>query len=156
MPPWPGVPPNPKAEGHYWIVSKNLIELLACLVVATTPSGYWIGLDALFSVPGAAVAWREQRPTARCLSTVTRADAADPLAWECRNDDRQRRSTRPFIKGGQRWSCEKLALQPAQLPSDLLRVFSPLAKGGKLLTKRGPTMIAIGAVGPALPQSSIC
>jgi uncharacterized membrane protein YphA (DoxX/SURF4 family) len=48
MPPWPGVPPNPKAEGHYWIVSKNLVELLACLVVATTPSGHWVGLDALF------------------------------------------------------------------------------------------------------------
>jgi uncharacterized membrane protein YphA (DoxX/SURF4 family) len=48
MPPWPGLPPNPKAEGHYWIVSKNLIELLACLVIATTPSGHWIGLDALF------------------------------------------------------------------------------------------------------------
>ena len=47
MPPWPGLPPNPKAEGHYWIVSKNLIELIACLVIATTPSGHWIGLDAL-------------------------------------------------------------------------------------------------------------
>ncbi len=48
MPPWPGLPPNPKAEGHYLIVSKNLVELLACLVIATTPSGHWIGLDALF------------------------------------------------------------------------------------------------------------
>jgi uncharacterized membrane protein YphA (DoxX/SURF4 family) len=48
MPPWPGLPPNPRAEGHYWIVSKNLIELVACLVIATTPSGHWIGLDALF------------------------------------------------------------------------------------------------------------
>ena len=48
MPPWPGLPPNPKAEGHYLIVSKNLIELIACLVIATTPSGHWIGLDALF------------------------------------------------------------------------------------------------------------
>ncbi len=48
MPPWPGLPTNPRAEGHYFIVSKNLIELLACLVVATTPSGHWIGLDALF------------------------------------------------------------------------------------------------------------
>src|SRR6185437_8355820 len=47
MPPWPGMPPNPKAEGHYFIVSKNLIELIACLVIATTPTGYWIGLDAL-------------------------------------------------------------------------------------------------------------
>ncbi len=48
MPPWPGLPPNPKAEGHYLIVSKNLIELIALLLIATTPSGHWIGLDALF------------------------------------------------------------------------------------------------------------
>jgi uncharacterized membrane protein YphA (DoxX/SURF4 family) len=48
MPPWPGLPPNPKTEGHYFIVSKNLIELIACMVIATTPSGHWIGLDALF------------------------------------------------------------------------------------------------------------
>jgi uncharacterized membrane protein YphA (DoxX/SURF4 family) len=48
MPPWPGLPANPKAEGHYLIVSKNLIELIACLVLATTPSGHWVGLDALF------------------------------------------------------------------------------------------------------------
>jgi uncharacterized membrane protein YphA (DoxX/SURF4 family) len=47
MPPWPGLPPNPKAEGHYWIVSKNLIELIACLLIATTASGYWFGLDRL-------------------------------------------------------------------------------------------------------------
>ena len=47
MPPWPGLPPNPKTEGHYFIVSKNLIELIACMVVATTPNGHWIGLDAL-------------------------------------------------------------------------------------------------------------
>jgi uncharacterized membrane protein YphA (DoxX/SURF4 family) len=48
MPPWPGLPANPKAEGHYLIVSKNLIELIACLVLATTPSAHWVGLDALF------------------------------------------------------------------------------------------------------------
>ena len=48
MPPWPGLPPNPKTEGHYFIVSKNLIELIACLVIATTPSAHWVGLDALF------------------------------------------------------------------------------------------------------------
>jgi uncharacterized membrane protein YphA (DoxX/SURF4 family) len=47
MPPWPGLPPNPKAEGHYWIVSKNLVELIACLLIATTASGHWFGLDAL-------------------------------------------------------------------------------------------------------------
>jgi uncharacterized membrane protein YphA (DoxX/SURF4 family) len=48
IPPWPGLPPNPKAEGHYWIVSKNLIELIACLLIAVTASGHWFGLDALF------------------------------------------------------------------------------------------------------------
>lgn len=48
MPPWPGLPPNPKEEGHYWIVSKNLVELIACLLIAVTASGYWFGLDRLF------------------------------------------------------------------------------------------------------------
>lgn len=47
FPPWPGVPDAPIAEGHYWIVNKNLVELLGCLVVATTPNGFWVGLDAL-------------------------------------------------------------------------------------------------------------
>ena len=47
MPPWPGLPPNPMAEGHYFIVNKNLIEMLACLVLACIPTGPWIGLDAL-------------------------------------------------------------------------------------------------------------
>jgi uncharacterized membrane protein YphA (DoxX/SURF4 family) len=48
MPPWPGLPVPPNAESdHYWIVNKNLVEMLACLVVATTPNSLWIGLDAL-------------------------------------------------------------------------------------------------------------
>jgi uncharacterized membrane protein YphA (DoxX/SURF4 family) len=67
MPPWPGVPPNPKAEGHYFIVSKNLVELLACLVVATTPSGHWVGFDALFF--GA----RRRRRLARAAAPVHEA-----------------------------------------------------------------------------------
>ncbi len=48
IPPWPGLPPNPKTEGHYWIVSKNLVELIACLLIMVTASGHWFGLDALF------------------------------------------------------------------------------------------------------------
>jgi uncharacterized membrane protein YphA (DoxX/SURF4 family) len=48
MPPFRGLPENPLAEGHYLIVNKNLIELLACLVLASTPNGLWLGLDALF------------------------------------------------------------------------------------------------------------
>ncbi len=47
MPPWPGLPAPPNVEGHYFIVSKNLIELIACLLIATTPSAHWVGLDAL-------------------------------------------------------------------------------------------------------------
>jgi hypothetical protein len=47
MPPWPGLPPNPLAEGHYFIVNKNLIEMLACLALVFIPTGNWIGLDAL-------------------------------------------------------------------------------------------------------------
>jgi uncharacterized membrane protein YphA (DoxX/SURF4 family) len=47
MPPFPGLPVPSNAEGHYIFVNKNLIELLACLVIASTPNGLWIGLDAL-------------------------------------------------------------------------------------------------------------
>jgi uncharacterized membrane protein YphA (DoxX/SURF4 family) len=48
MPPLPGLPENPKAEGHYLFVNKNLIEMFALLVLMTTRSGVWLGLDGLF------------------------------------------------------------------------------------------------------------
>jgi uncharacterized membrane protein YphA (DoxX/SURF4 family) len=47
MPPFPGLPENPKAEGHYFFINKNLIEMLALLTLATTFSGRWLGLDGL-------------------------------------------------------------------------------------------------------------
>ena len=47
MPPWPGLPVGKAAEGHYLFVNKNLIELIACLALASTPNGLWLGLDAL-------------------------------------------------------------------------------------------------------------
>jgi uncharacterized membrane protein YphA (DoxX/SURF4 family) len=47
MPPFPGLPANPRAEGHYLFVNKNLIEMLALLALATTQSGRWLGLDGL-------------------------------------------------------------------------------------------------------------
>jgi uncharacterized membrane protein YphA (DoxX/SURF4 family) len=71
MPPWPGLPANPKAEGHYLFVSKNLIELIACLVIAVTPSGHWIGLDALFF--GAARRRRLARAEQRHEQAVVRS-----------------------------------------------------------------------------------
>lgn len=45
MPPWPGIPEAPGPE-HSLIVNKNLIECIACLALATIPSGRWVGLDA--------------------------------------------------------------------------------------------------------------
>jgi uncharacterized membrane protein YphA (DoxX/SURF4 family) len=47
IPPWPGLPPNPMAEGHYFIVNKNLIEMIACLALVFIPTSSWIGLDPL-------------------------------------------------------------------------------------------------------------
>jgi uncharacterized membrane protein YphA (DoxX/SURF4 family) len=47
MPPLPWLPENPKVEGHYLYVNKNLIEMLALLTLATTASGRWVGLDGL-------------------------------------------------------------------------------------------------------------
>jgi uncharacterized membrane protein YphA (DoxX/SURF4 family) len=49
MPPWPGLPVSPRAEGHYFIVDKNLVEMLACMALAFLPTGYWVGLDAVLS-----------------------------------------------------------------------------------------------------------
>jgi uncharacterized membrane protein YphA (DoxX/SURF4 family) len=47
MPALPGVPDNPRAEGHYLFINKNLIEMLALLALATTASGRWAGLDGV-------------------------------------------------------------------------------------------------------------
>ncbi|MGQ0637502.1 MAG: DoxX family protein [Planctomycetaceae bacterium] len=46
LPPWPGVP-EPAGPEHSLIVNKNLIECIACLALASLPTGRWIGLDAL-------------------------------------------------------------------------------------------------------------
>lgn len=47
MPPWPGLDPAPIAEGTYLIVNKNLIELIALLMIASSPVGVWGGIDSL-------------------------------------------------------------------------------------------------------------
>lgn len=52
-PPWPGLPQSPMSEGHYFLVNKNLIELIACLALAALPTGHWIGLDAAIFGPRA-------------------------------------------------------------------------------------------------------
>jgi uncharacterized membrane protein YphA (DoxX/SURF4 family) len=47
MPALPWLPANPRAEGHYLFINKNIIEMVALLALATTPSGRWLGLDGL-------------------------------------------------------------------------------------------------------------
>jgi uncharacterized membrane protein YphA (DoxX/SURF4 family) len=47
LPALPWVPENPRAEGHYLFINKNIIEMLALLTLATTRSGFWAGLDGL-------------------------------------------------------------------------------------------------------------
>lgn len=47
MPPLPGWPESPRVEGHYLFINKNVIEMLALLVLASTHSGRWAGLDGL-------------------------------------------------------------------------------------------------------------
>ncbi|MGL6194209.1 MAG: hypothetical protein ACRC2T_05245 [Thermoguttaceae bacterium] len=44
--PWPTVyPPSPDMIGHFMIISKDSVELVACLVLAALPAGRWGGLD---------------------------------------------------------------------------------------------------------------
>jgi uncharacterized membrane protein YphA (DoxX/SURF4 family) len=41
----PSYPPPPPSAGHTFIVNKEVIEMLALLVIALTPAGRWAGLD---------------------------------------------------------------------------------------------------------------
>ncbi len=43
--PWLPAPPN--SEGNYLLISKNVIEMTALLMLACIPSGQWFGVDAL-------------------------------------------------------------------------------------------------------------
>lgn len=49
VPPLYGLPEMVRAEG-YPFINKNIVEMLALLALATTPSGRWAGLDALLHV----------------------------------------------------------------------------------------------------------
>ena len=75
MPPWPWLPANPRTEGHYLFVNKNLIEMLALLALATVPTGRWAGLDGLlqFLNPWR---WRSAPPTPAAKRDLTPAPVA--------------------------------------------------------------------------------
>ncbi len=46
-PPFPGLY-QVNVEGNYWFVNKNLIELVACLVIFYLPTGHRFGLQRFF------------------------------------------------------------------------------------------------------------
>jgi uncharacterized membrane protein YphA (DoxX/SURF4 family) len=48
-PPFPWYPLPPNTEGNPVFVNKNVIEILALLVIAVHPTGRWLGLDALIA-----------------------------------------------------------------------------------------------------------
>lgn len=73
MPPLPGLPENPRAEGHYLYINKNVIELLACLALATTRRGRWLGLEGLFRL------WR-RRSEASASAVPPAASDTPPTA----------------------------------------------------------------------------
>jgi uncharacterized membrane protein YphA (DoxX/SURF4 family) len=80
MPALPWLPPNPRAEGHYFYINKNIIEMLALLALATTRSGRWVGLDSLVRFLRPSV-WRTRRsPRAEAGGTepAARPQAATP------------------------------------------------------------------------------
>ncbi len=54
IPPWPWLPTPPMSEGSYLFVNKNVVEMLALCVLATTYTGRWFGVDGLIYVAGAA------------------------------------------------------------------------------------------------------
>lgn len=37
-----------KGEGSYWFINKNLIELVACMIIFQFPTGKYFGLDIFF------------------------------------------------------------------------------------------------------------
>ena len=63
-PPWPWLPTPPNSEGNYLYVNKNVVEMFALLVLATTASGRWFGVDGLISWMFSALFGRRQpQPT---------------------------------------------------------------------------------------------
>lgn len=54
MPPLPGWPESPRLEGHYLLINKTLIEVLALGALTFIPTGRWAGVDGLlqFLIPG--------------------------------------------------------------------------------------------------------
>lgn len=50
MPPLPGWPESPRLEGHYLLINKTLIEIIALAALACIPTGRWAGVDGLLGL----------------------------------------------------------------------------------------------------------
>jgi uncharacterized membrane protein YphA (DoxX/SURF4 family) len=50
MPALPGWPESPRLEGHYLLVNKTFIEVIALLALGFLPTGRWAGLDGLLGL----------------------------------------------------------------------------------------------------------
>jgi uncharacterized membrane protein YphA (DoxX/SURF4 family) len=77
MMPLPGWPEPARSEGHYLFINKNFIEMLALLVLATTRSGRWLGLDSLFALIFGA---RRRTPAPPRRAAPTGAESARPVS----------------------------------------------------------------------------
>jgi uncharacterized membrane protein YphA (DoxX/SURF4 family) len=47
VPSWPWLPSVGPQEGNYFLVNKNVVEMLALCVLGTLPTGRWFGADGL-------------------------------------------------------------------------------------------------------------
>jgi len=58
-PPFPWLPLPPNTEGNPVFINKNIIEMLALLVIMMYPTGRWMGIDALIHK---IVFWKAEEP----------------------------------------------------------------------------------------------
>lgn len=49
IPPFPWLPVPPLNEGNYVFINKNMVEMFGMIVLFTTNSGRWFGLDAILA-----------------------------------------------------------------------------------------------------------
>lgn len=49
IPPFPWLPTPPMTEGNYVFINKNVVEMIGMLVLFTTQSGKWFGIDGLLA-----------------------------------------------------------------------------------------------------------
>jgi uncharacterized membrane protein YphA (DoxX/SURF4 family) len=64
VPAMPWYPAAGPSEGNYLFINKNVIEMLALCVIATTPTGKWFGVDAIFYAIGKALFGSKEQKTA--------------------------------------------------------------------------------------------